>query len=64
MIGVLKLNKKENEEGVWLDDGDCLICSICGKALDERLYDRKGESVRAPFNCPFCKIHMNDIKKA
>lgn len=54
----------EQQEGVWLDDGDCIICSICDKAFDARYVERKGDCVRAPFHCPLCKSYMKDIKRA
>lgn len=52
------------KDGVWLDDGDCIICSICNKALDARYVERKGDCIRVPFRCPSCNSHMSDVKKA
>ena len=52
------------ENGKWLDDGDCIICNKCKKVLDERYVERKGDSVRVPFHCPFCNDYKEDIIKA
>ena len=56
--------EREENEGKWYDDGDCIICSKCGEVLDARYVERKGDCVRVPFHCPFCNCYMTDIGKA
>ena len=55
--GELKMTK-------WLDDGDCIICNKCKKALDERYVERKDDCVKVPSYCPFCNDYKEDIVKA
>jgi hypothetical protein len=58
------MNETIKREGKWLDDGDCIICNSCYKALDIRYVERKNDCIRVPFRCPFCNDYKDDIIKA
>ena len=47
-----KMNTKHR--GKWLLDGDCLICTHCGKAIDYHLKVGPGGGYIVPKACPRC----------
>lgn len=43
-----------SKRGKWLFDGDCLICSHCGKAIDYHPKVARGGGYIVPRVCPRC----------
>lgn len=55
-----------NKNGKWLDDGDCLICNHCGKAIDYHTHEHEvdNELVEVPSYCPYCLDKKYQLGKA
>lgn len=45
---------KIKNRGKWLFDGDCLICTYCGHAIDYHPKVAPGGSYIVPTACPKC----------
>lgn len=49
----------------WIYDGDCMITSCCNTAYDIDKFERKGELIYVPCECPNCGARMDgNIKSA
>ena len=42
----------------WIYDGDCMITSCCNIAYDINKFERKGDLIYVPCECPNCGAEM------
>lgn len=46
----------------WIYDGDCLITSCCNTAYDIGKFERNGELIYVPCECPNCGAELEPLK--
>lgn len=51
-------------QGKWLFDGDCLICSHCGNAIDYHPKRAENGDYIVPVACPKCLDEKTKLGRA
>ena len=53
-----------NGSGIWLYDGDCLICNHCRKAIDFHKQPDVDGRFSVPAYCPLCGDEKHELRRA